>query len=127
LRAVLAPGAYGLLRRAGLPRLLAAASRGLLDYEGQVLILVAPPGCGPEGQVTMGRVLLRQWLGLARHGYATHPLSQILDYPLTREALALRLGIDDGERLLSLVRVGRPAAPAARSCRRVGPAADPPD
>jgi hypothetical protein len=117
LRAVLAPGAYGLLRRAGLGRLLAAASRGLLDYDGQVLILVAPPCCGRDGQVAMGRVLLRQWLALARRGYATHPLSQILDYLPTRDAVAQRLGIGDPERLLSLVRVGRPAA---RSFRRVG-------
>lgn len=120
LRAALAPGAYGLLRRAGLPRLLAAASRGVLDYEGQVLVLVAPPGCGPGGQVAMGRVLLRQWLALARRGYATHPLSQILDCPATRDALAARLGIDDPRRLLSLFRAGRPAAPTARSHRRVG-------
>ena len=119
LRAVLGPGAYGPLRRAGLPRMLAAASRGLLDYDGQVLILVAPTCCGPGDQVTMGRVLLRQWLALSRHGYATHPLSQILDCPPTRDALARRLGIDDADRLLSLVRVGRPVAPAARSFRRV--------
>jgi hypothetical protein len=122
LRAVLAPAAYRPLRRAGLPRLLAAASGGLLDYEGQVVILVAPPGCAPAGQVAMGRVLLRQWLALARRGYATHPLSQILDCPATRTALARRLAIDDPQRLLSLVRAGRPAAPAARSRRRVEPA-----
>jgi hypothetical protein len=117
--AVLAPGAYGPLRRAGLPRMLAAASRGLLDYDGQALVLVAPPGCGPGGQVAMGRVLLRQWLTLSRRGYATHPLSQLLDYLPTRDALAQRLGIDDAGRLLSLFRVGRPVAPAARSYRRV--------
>jgi len=119
LRAVLAPGAYGLLRRAGLPRLLAATSRGVLDDEGQALVLVAPPFCGPGGQVAMGRVLLRQWLALARRGYATHPLSQVLDCPATRDALAARLGIDDPRRLLSLFRAGRPAAPAARSYRVV--------
>jgi hypothetical protein len=119
LRAVLAPGAYGLLRRAGLPGLLAATSRGVLDDDGQVLILVAPPCCGPGSQVAMGRVLLRQWLALARRGYATHPLSQVLDCPATRDALAARLGIDDPRRLLSLFRAGRPAAPAARSYRVV--------
>jgi hypothetical protein len=119
LRAVLAPGAYVPLRRAGLPRMLAAASRGLLDYDGQVLVLVASPGCGPGGQVAMGRVLLRQWLALSRRGYAIHPLSQILDCLPARDALAQRLGIDDAGRLLSLFRVGRPVAPAARSYRRV--------
>lgn len=125
LRVVLAPGAYGLLRRAGLPRLLAAASRGLLDYEGQVLILVAPPGCAPAGQVAMGRVLLRQWLALRCRGYVTHPLSQILDCPATSTALAGRLAIDDPQRLLSVARAGRPAAPAARSRRRIAPAPRP--
>lgn len=74
LRAVLAPAAYPLFRRAGLPQLLAAASRGLLDYDGQVLILVAPAVCGPAQQVAMGRLLQRQWLALSGHGYATHPL-----------------------------------------------------
>jgi hypothetical protein len=54
-------------------------------------------------------------------GLVTHPLSQILDYGPTRDALVLRLGIGDSERLLSLVRVGRPVAPAARSFRIVVP------
>ena len=67
----------------------------------------------------MGRVLLRQWLALSRRGYAIHPLSQILDCPPACDALAQRLGIDDAGRLLSLFRVGRPVAPAARSYRRV--------
>ncbi|GAA4083491.1 hypothetical protein [Actinomadura miaoliensis] len=119
LRAVLSPRAYPLLRRVGLPRLLAASSRGLLDYDGDVLVLVGPAGCPPEGQVAMGRVLMRQWLALSRLGHTTHPLSQIIDAPATRAALARLLDVDDPARLLSVVRVGRPAEPPPRSARRV--------
>lgn len=117
LRVVLARAAYPVLRRVGLPTMLAIASRGLLDYEGQVLVLVAPPECGPEGQVAMGRVLVRQWLALSRRGYATHPLSQIIDCPATRDALARSLGVGQPERLVNLVRAGRPDAPTVRSAR----------
>jgi hypothetical protein len=120
LRAVLAPGAYALLRYLGLPRMLAAASERLLDHDGHVLILVAPPDCGLDGQVAMGRVLLRQWLTLSGHGHATHPLSQIIDCSYTRDALCRSLGVGDAERLLNVARVGRPASPTARSARRRG-------
>jgi hypothetical protein len=104
-----------------LPRILTAAYKELLDYDGTVLILVAPPGCGLDGQVAMGRVLLRQWLTLSSHGYATHPLSQIIDCPHTRGTLSRILEISDAERLLNVTRAGRPAAPTARSARRRSP------
>jgi hypothetical protein len=118
LRTVLTPRVYAPLRHVGLPWMLAAASKGLLDYDGAVLIMVAPPGCGLDGQVAMGRVLLRQWLTLSSRGYATHPLSQIIDCPRTRGRLSRILGIDDEDRLLNVTRAGRPAAPPARSARR---------
>ncbi|MFI6503258.1 hypothetical protein [Nonomuraea typhae] len=111
LRAALA--AYPALRRAGLPRILAAASKGLLDYDGEVLVLVG----APERQVEMGRVLMRQWLTLSTRGYTTHPLSQIIDSPPTRDLLAAHLGVDDPERLLHIARAGRPVARAPRSAR----------
>ncbi|MEV0974198.1 hypothetical protein [Microtetraspora glauca] len=119
LRAALSPAAYGVLRHLGLPYLLAAASGGLLDYDGDVLVLVAPPGCDADGQVAMGRVLLRQMLHLARHGLSTHPLSQIIDAPATRDGLAALLGVDAPDRLLHVARAGRPIGPAARSARIV--------
>lgn len=111
LRAALA--AYPALRRLGLPRLMAGAARGLLDYDGDVLVLVGPV----EEQVELGRVLMRQWLTLSGLGYATHPLSQLIDCAATREVLAARLGVADPETLLHVARVGRPLAPAARSAR----------
>ncbi|PZS32745.1 MAG: nitroreductase [Pseudonocardiales bacterium] len=122
LRAVLARQVYPALRRLGLPRILATSSSGLLDKDGEVLVLVAPPTCDRQGQVAMGRVLMRHWLLLSRLGYATHPLSQIIDAAHTRGVLARALGIDDPDRLLNVARVGRPATPVARSARRITPA-----
>ena len=121
LAMVLARPAYTALRRIGLPHILAAASKGLLNYDGDVLVLIAPPGCDSAGQVEMGRVLMRQWLTLAALGYTTHPLSQIIDYAATRDHLARTLGIEDPDRLLNLTRVGRPAVQPARSARRIPP------
>ena len=117
LRAALA--AYPALRRLGLPRALAAASRGLLHYEGHVVVLVAPPANGPASQVAMGRVLMRQWLALSKAGYATHPLSQLIDCQGTRATLAGRLGISDPARLVSVYRAGRPAGQTERSARLI--------
>ncbi|WP_225730259.1 MULTISPECIES: hypothetical protein [unclassified Nocardia] len=112
----LALGAYPALRRAGLPRLLAAASRGPLDDECEVLVLIGPPD--EADTVALGRVLLRIWLTLSRNGYATHPLSQLIDSARTREQLSRATGIDDPARLLHIARVGRPAATPVRSHRR---------
>ncbi|MGV9309801.1 hypothetical protein ACWENQ_37575 [Nonomuraea sp. NPDC004354] len=111
LRAALA--AYPALRRVGLPRLLAGAARGLLDHDGDVLVLVG----AVDDQVEAGRALMRQWLVLSALGYATHPLSQIIDCAATRDRLAERLGVADPRTLLHVARVGRPLAPAVRSAR----------
>ena len=108
---------YPALRRLGLPAALAAASHGLLDYDGQVVVLVAPPVNGPASQVAMGRVLMRQWLLLSKAGYATHPLSQLIDCPGTRGTLAGRLGVSDPARLVSVYRAGRPTGHTERSAR----------
>jgi hypothetical protein len=118
LAMVLADPVYLVIRRLGLPSLLASASKGLLDYDGDVLILIAPPECDSSGQVEMGRVLMRQWLTLAGSGYTTHPLSQIIDFATTRQYLAHMLGIEDENRLLNLARVGYPVAQPAHSARR---------
>ncbi|WP_211370070.1 hypothetical protein [Nonomuraea turkmeniaca] len=111
LRASLA--LYPALRPLGLPRLLAGASRGLLDYDGDVLVLVGAAG----DEVEQGRVLMRHWLTLSGLGYTTHPLSQIIDCGPTRDELARRLEVDDPTSLLHVARVGRPKAPAAPSAR----------
>lgn len=111
LRASLA--LYPALRPIGLPRLLAGASRGLLDYDGDVLVLVGAAG----EEVEHGRLLMRHWLTLSGLGYTTHPLSQIIDCETTRRALAERLGVADPRALLHVARVGRPKAPAAPSAR----------
>ncbi|MFI6901582.1 hypothetical protein ACIBKY_09985 [Nonomuraea sp. NPDC050394] len=111
LRAALA--VYPVLRGAGLPRVLAAAGKGLLDYDGEALVLVGPPG----DEVAMGRELMRVWLTLSTRGYTTHPLSQIIDSPPTRALLAAHLGVDDPASLLHLARAGLPKGAAPRSAR----------
>ncbi|GAA3715007.1 hypothetical protein GCM10022224_095880 [Nonomuraea antimicrobica] len=111
LRASLA--LYPALRRLGLPRALAGASRGLLDYDGDVLVLVGPA----DGEVETGRLLMRHWLRLSALGYTTHPLSQIIDCAPTRRELAARLGVADPRTLLHVARVGRPKTAAAPSAR----------
>jgi hypothetical protein len=103
------------LRRAGLPRLLAAASRGPLDGDGTVLVLVGPADAA--AQVELGRGLMRMWLTLSAAGLACHPLSQIIDCGPTRARLAGMLGVADPEQLLHVARVGRAAGPAPRSAR----------
>ncbi|MFG1779966.1 nitroreductase [Micromonospora sp. NPDC049048] len=116
LRAALA--AYPVLRRLGLPRLLAAASGSPLALGGAALVLVGPPGMDDASQVEFGRVLARTWLTLHAAGLAAHPLSQLIDAPATRAALGSLLGVAP-QRLLHVARVGRPVGPAPPSARRV--------
>jgi hypothetical protein len=109
--------ALPVLRRAGLPRLLAAAARGPLHADGTVLVLMGPADA--SAQVELGRGLMQMWLTLFAAGLACHPLSQIIDCGPTRTRLAGMLGVADPDRLLHITRVGRPAGPAPRSARRV--------
>jgi hypothetical protein len=96
-------------RRLGLPALLAAASSSTVD--GDVLVLT---GLSP---VDAGRALMRTWLTLGRHGFAVHPLSQLLDCPET----AVRLGaLVDGQPL-AVFRAGRPLTQPPRSARLASP------
>ncbi|WP_030488486.1 hypothetical protein [Micromonospora chokoriensis] len=104
--------AYPVTRRLGLPALLAASGRGLLRYDGTVLVLLADD----DDHVAAGRRLLRTWLTLARHGLAVHPLSQLIDCPATAGRLAERVGGQP----LAVFRVGRPRAEPVRSARLGG-------
>ncbi|MEV0618971.1 hypothetical protein AB0I81_37025 [Nonomuraea sp. NPDC050404] len=106
LRASLA--LFPALRRLGLPRVLAGASRGLLDDDGDALVLVGPA----EEEVEQGRLAMRHALTLSGLGYTTHPLSQVIECEATRRKLADRLDVADPRTLLYVVRVGRRGAPA---------------
>lgn len=118
LRAAL--GGYRVTRRLGLARLLAASGAGLLRYDGTVLVLAATGASGgapgpDEGcdRVGAGRRLLRAWLLLAGLGLAVHPLSQVIDCPVTAARLAARVGAPP----LAVFRVGRPLTEPPRSAR----------
>jgi hypothetical protein len=102
--------AYPVTRRLGLAALLAASGRGLLRYDGSVLVLTGGEG---EDPLRAGRRLLRTWLTLARHGLAVHPLSQLIDCPVTASRLADRAGATP----LAVFRAGRPLAEPVRSAR----------
>jgi hypothetical protein len=101
--------AYRVTRRLGLAALLAASGRGLLRYDGSVLVLTGNGG-DPLGA---GRRLLRTWLTLARHGLAVHPISQLIDCPATATRLAARAGATP----LAVFRAGRPLSEPVRSER----------
>ncbi|MGW3894135.1 hypothetical protein ACWD6L_02965 [Micromonospora profundi] len=103
--------AYRVTRRLGLAALLAASGRGLLRYDGSVLVLLADG----DDRIAAGRRLLRTWLTLARHGLAVHPLSQLIDCPATAARLAERVGGQP----LAVFRVGHPLAEPVRSARRM--------
>ena len=115
--------AYPVTRRLGLPALLAAAGRQLLRGDGSVLVLTTVPG---EDRVGAGRRLLRTWLALGRHGFAVHPLSQLIDCPATAAHLAERVG--DGSGGVAGRGRSRCSGPAARSPHRPArPASHPAD
>ena len=101
--------AYPLTRRLALPALLAASGKSLLQYDGSVLVLTGRGGDVREDR----RRLLRTWLLLARFGLAVHPLSQLLDCPVTAARLAARVGATP----LAVFRVGYPQHEPARSAR----------
>ncbi|MFG3420322.1 hypothetical protein ACIBTZ_02040 [Micromonospora sp. NPDC049460] len=101
--------AYPVTRRLGLAALLAVSGRSLLRYDGSILVMVADG----DDHIAAGRRLLRTWLTLARHGLAVHPLSQLIDCPVTAARLAGRVGGQP----LALFRVGRPLAEPTRSAR----------
>ncbi|MEH1016963.1 hypothetical protein V6U90_28175 [Micromonospora sp. CPCC 206060] len=91
---------------AGLPRLLATAAGNPLALGGAVLVLVGPSGTDDAARVGFGRVVMRVWLTLHAAGVATHPLSQLVDAPASRDALGSLLGVPSA-RLPHVARVGR--------------------
>jgi hypothetical protein len=119
LALLLRPRVYPLVRRLRVHRRLTDSAKAVLEHAGSVLVIEGP-GDEPDELLEAGRSVLRVWLALAAAGYATHPVSQILDYEVTERALADRLEVRRGHRLLSVFRAGR-SAPAPRSHRLVEP------
>jgi hypothetical protein len=115
---LLYPRVYPLVRALRLHRRFTESAKSVLEREGTVLVIEGPDG-RPEEVLETGRSILRVWLALTAARYATHPLSQILDYYVTERALAHWLEVRRGWQLLSVFRAGR-SAPAPRSHRLVG-------
>lgn len=114
LRTLIRPSTYRLLHRFGLPELLAKMSTAATKGSGLALGLVGPTGT--ENQVEAGRLLMRLWLQLRRHGIYVHPQSLLLDCPETRATLEARWHVGPHEHVVSWFRVGHPVSdPNARA------------
>jgi len=111
LRAVLSERVYPTARRIGLPMLLAFVGRTALAHEGDTLVLTSERA-GAADLIAAGRGLLRLWLTLARRGLHAQPLSQLIDFAGTREALGELVRLPAGSRILAVLRVGYSARPA---------------
>lgn len=113
---------WPLLRRVGGPSLLGAASA--ISGRGTVVALTAPAAeaATPAQVGELGRLLLRVWLAAGRAGLAVHPLSVLVDSPLTATRLRLALAPEgDDRRVLSVFRIGRPVDAPVESARRPVP------
>lgn len=118
LASVLARPLDVLRRPLGLASLTAHLATPIDLDRTEVLVLTAPRAAFVASPLSYGRLLMRLWLLLHQAGYATHPLSQLIDVPASCDALATQLGIGSDDCMLSIFRVGRPAEPSPRSPRR---------
>ena len=112
---LLRPRVYPIVRGMGVHRSFSASTSKLLQREGSALVLAATAD-SPNEILAQGRSLYRVWLALGRRGLHTHPLSQILDCPMTEQALVSLVEAPADRRLLSVFRAGR-SEPPARSHR----------
>jgi len=117
LALLLRPRVYRIVRAARGHRAFTASAKAVLDVDGSVLVLERE-GETPADVLASGRSLLRVWLELSAAGLYTHPLSQIIDYPVTEGQLAGLLGLSQAQRVLCLFRVGQ-STPPPRSHRLV--------
>jgi hypothetical protein len=134
LRMLLAGPMRGVAGRLGLARLAAASQRGLLDGDGSVLVLLGGAGAGigdrvgagggpdvgrsqsPRELMAAGRALMRCWYALAELDVSVHPLSQLLDCPVTAPQIAARAGAA-GSQVLAVFRAGHAEGAVPRSAR----------
>lgn len=128
LRIAMSRRVWPVLRRAGGPALLGAASA--ISGRGTVVAFHAPleAATRPEDVAELGRSLLRVWLAAGAQGLRTHPVSVLVDAPATASALALAVDRAAGQepgtcRVLSVFRIGRPLHEPVRSARRAVPLA----
>jgi len=81
-RATMPPARMRLLARVGLHNVLALDTQALVRRSAALCLLTAP-AAGRAALVEAGRLLLRLWLLAARAGLTTHPMSALLDAPIT--------------------------------------------
>lgn len=104
-------------RRLHLDKVLTYFSIDTIKKGCDVLVLIGHDK-GDLAVLQAGRALQRMWLALAKKGYFTQPLSQIVDCPEACRTLFSRLHLREGERIFEIFRAGRSAHPG-RSYRLV--------
>jgi nitroreductase len=64
----------------------------------------------PDGEdpFESGRAFYRAWLAFEREGLKGCPVSVLADWPIARDALAVKYAIPKGRRIVSVFRIGRP-------------------
>ena len=102
---------FGYGQRLKLDQLLTMSSLDVLKNRCDVMVLTGKNN-GEASVLEAGRSLQRIWLDLARKGYFTHPLSQIIDCPKTYAMLASRMALKDKDQIFSVFRVGSSSLPA---------------
>ena len=114
---LLSESAYPWFRHLRLSKILSAINERIVPQSAQLIALISQSG-NPGSMLDAGRSLMRLWLTLSKCGIYSHPLSQILDFPDTRQKLSERLACVASELIVSIFRLGVSERPAV-SRRRV--------
>lgn len=107
---LLAPGCMPLLRRAGVPKLLAAQAAAQFRAGPALMVLTLNEDDAPlPPRLAAGCALMQTWLNATRHGLSIHPLSVLVQHDEARCALQEALGLQ--RRLFFFARLGEPCNP----------------
>jgi nitroreductase len=106
---------FGLLKRAGLARMLADESPKTRSAPA-IALFHRPVG---EDLLATGRAFYRAWLGVAREGWSACPMSALSDWPETNDRLRALVGLPRDRRLVNVFRIGRAPADLASSRTRL--------
>jgi hypothetical protein len=105
---------FGLLKLVGMDHLL-SAERAKTETAAAVVFLSVPAAASP---VLAGRSHYRLCLSLAEIGFATWPMSVLVDRETAREAFSRDFGLAKSDRLVSCLRVGLPKSTPPKRARR---------
>lgn len=102
----------------GLPTLMAVSAARCVPHTG-TFVLITGRDTSPVTCISAGRVLMRTWLELTRHGFACQPLDFPIGFEDGREEVLRLFRARKGDRPIALLRVGRPTFVPPPSAPRV--------